>query len=45
MPNYEVSKAFQMALRTGAWSEIANAISRCDELLMATIDGDSDKVA
>ena len=45
VPNYEVAKAFQMALKTGEWSEISKAISRCDELLMATIDGDADKVA
>ncbi|MDD6069537.1 MAG: AAA family ATPase [Clostridiales bacterium] len=45
IPNYEVAKAFQMALKTGEWSEISNAISRCDELLMATIDGNADKVA
>ena len=45
VPNYEVAKAFQMALKTGEWSEISEAISRCDELLMATIDGKADKVA
>ena len=45
VPNYEVAKAFQMAIKTGEWSEISKAISRCDELLMATIDGDSEKVA
>lgn len=45
VPNYEVAKAFQMALKTGEWSKISKAISRCDELLMATIDGNADKVA
>ena len=45
MPNYEVAEAFQMALITGEWDEISKAISRCDELLMATIDMDADKVA
>ena len=45
VPNYEVAKAFQMALKTGSWTEIAKVISRCDELLMATIDGDAQKVA
>ena len=45
IPNYEVAKAFQMALKTGEWGEISKAISRCDELLMATIDGDVEKVA
>ena len=34
-----------MALKTGEWSEISKAISRCDELLMATIDGNAEKVA
>lgn len=45
IPNYEVAKAFQMALKTGEWSEISKAISRCDELLMATIDGNAEKIA
>ena len=45
IPNYEVAEAFQMALKTGIWDEISKAISRCDELLMATIDGDETKVA
>lgn len=45
IPNYEVAEAFQMALKTGTWDEISKAISRCDELLMATIDGDETKVA
>ena len=45
IPNYEVAKAFQMALKTGEWSEISRVISRCDELLLATIDKNADKVA
>ena len=45
IPNYEVAKAFQKALKTGEWDEISKVISRCDELLMATIDGDVEKVA
>ena len=45
IPNYEVAEAFQMALKNGEWGEISKAISRCDELLMATIDGNADKVA
>ena len=45
IPNYEVAKSFQMALKTGEWSEISRAISRCDELLLATIDKNADKVA
>lgn len=45
IPNYEVSKAFQSALQTGDWKEIAASISRCDELLIATINKNSKKVA
>lgn len=45
IPNYEVAEAFQMALKTGSWKEISQSISRCDELLMATIAGKEDKVA
>ena len=45
IPNYEVATAFEAALQTGNWSEISRIISRCDELLMATIDKDADKVA
>ena len=45
IPNYEVAAAFDTALQTGVWSEIAKSISRCDELLDATISGDADKVA
>lgn len=45
IPNYEVSKAYQAALNKGSWSEIAQSISRCDEVLRATIEQDSDRVA
>ena len=45
IPNYEVATAFNAALQIGAWSKIAKTISRCDELLMATIDGEAEKVA
>ena len=45
IPNYEVATAFEAALQTGEWKEIAKAISRCDELLLATIDKNADKVA
>ena len=45
IPNYEVAKAYQAALNVGSWTEIAKSISRCDELLRATIAGDSEKVA
>ena len=45
IPNYEVSKAFQSALKSGSWKEIAASISRCDELLIATINKNTEKVA
>lgn len=45
IPNYEVGKAYQAALNKGKWHEIAKSISRCDELLRATIAKDVDKVA
>lgn len=45
IPNYEVKKAYQAALCTGSWSEIAKSIGKCDELLRATINGDAEKVA
>ena len=45
VPNYEVAKAYQGALNVGSWTEIAKSISRCDELLRATISGDTEKVA
>ena len=45
IPNYEVATAFELALETGEWTEIATAISTCDDLLMATIDSDAEKVA
>lgn len=44
MPNYEVSTAFQSALGIGKWKEIAESINRCEDLLWATIDGETDKV-
>lgn len=45
IPNFEVAKAFQTALKTGSWIEISKSISKCDELLMATITGKEEKVA
>ena len=45
IPNYEVAKAYQAALNVGSWTEIAKSISRCDELLRATISGNEEKVA
>lgn len=45
IPNYEVATAFESAIETGEWKEIAKAISICDELLDETIDGNADRVA
>ncbi|MBE6841407.1 MAG: hypothetical protein E7510_01070 [Ruminococcus sp.] len=45
IPNFEVATAFHLALETGKWSDIADTLTRCDEILWATIDGESDKVA
>ena len=45
IPNYEVATAFEAALETGDWKDIAEAISICDELLDETIDGNADRVA
>ena len=45
IPNYEVAKAYQAALNIGSWTDIARSISRCDELLRATISGNADRVA
>ena len=45
IPNYEVASAYQLALKKSGWSEVAKAISRCDELLFATIDKEAEKVA
>lgn len=42
VPNYEVATAFEAALQTGEWTEIAKAISICDELLDETIEGNAD---
>ncbi|MDY5683203.1 MAG: AAA family ATPase, partial [Treponema sp.] len=45
IPNYEVKTAYQAALATGAWHNIAKIISKCDELLWATIDKDQEHAA
>lgn len=45
IPNYEVKKTYQAALCTGGWSEVAKSIGKYDELLRATINGDSERVA
>ena len=43
--NYEVATAFELALQTGEWKDIAKAISTCDDLLFETIDGNAERVA
>lgn len=45
IPNYEVSKAYQSALKESGWSDVAATIKRCNELLKATIRKDVGKVA
>ena len=45
IPNYEVATAFEAALQTGEWTEIARVISTCDELLDETIEGNAERVA
>ena len=45
IPNYEVATAFEAAIQTGEWKDIAKAISICGELLDETIDGNADRVA
>ena len=45
IPNFEVRLAYQAALATGNWKEIAKTIARCEELLWATMDCEPEKVA
>lgn len=45
IPNYEISLAYQAALESGEWKEIAEIISKCDELLEVTIEGNEKRVA
>lgn len=45
IPNFEVAKAYQSALKSGSWTEVSKTIANCDRLLMATIAGDTEKVA
>ena len=45
IPNFEVAKAYQSALKSGSWTEISKSIANCDKLLMATISGNAEKVA
>ena len=45
VPNYEVASAYNLALRSSGWSQVAKMISRCDEVLKATVRKDTEKVA
>ena len=45
VPNYEVASAYNLALRKSEWGEVSKMISRCDEVLKATIRKDAEKVA
>ena len=45
VPNFEVSLAYQAALESGEWKEIAKMIATCDELLDETIEGNEERVA
>jgi len=45
IPNFEVKQAYRAALKTGKWDEISKSISKCEELLRATINKDEEKVA
>lgn len=45
IPNYEISLTYQAALESGEWKEIAETISKCDELLEVTIEGNEKRVA
>ncbi len=45
IPNYEVADAYKSAIAKGKWHEIAETISRCEELLLLTIKQKSEKVA
>lgn len=45
IPNQEVAGEFENAVEDGEWSEIARAIRESEELLNATLEGDSEAVA
>ena len=45
IPNFEVAMAFQSALANGNWKQIATTISKCQELLNATLRQDAQRVA
>ncbi len=45
IPNTEVAEVFESAIKVGEWSDIRDALNKSDELLKATWEGDSGKVA
>ncbi len=45
IPNEEVSKVFESAIKVGDWKDISDALRKSDGLLKATWEGDEDKVA
>jgi hypothetical protein len=45
IPNREVAEEFENAVEEGSWSIIADALSESEDLLEATINGDTDFVA
>ena len=45
IPNEEVRAVFDSAIAVGDWTEVRDAIHRSDELLLATWDGDTEKVS
>ena len=45
IPNSEVRQEFINSIEDGGWETVMNAIRSSDELIVATIDGDAEKVA
>lgn len=45
IPNYEVSEQFASMIKITDWSEVSKSLKVSDELLKATLRGDSDAVA
>jgi len=45
IPNYEISEQFASTIKMMDWSEVANSLKQSDELLKATLNCDTEKVA
>ena len=45
IPNYEISEQFASTIKVMGWSEVADSLKLSDELLTATLNGNSEKVA